>query len=410
MQDVQTIRILAARLPEAMAAIEKLANKARRYGCPDITVTVGERTTEKRWSKDWDGEERSYTVEVVELLVAGDAPRIGKHEFLARVELHDGGNLVDTRPGVEDLDARFRHTDGFCDHCQSRRDRKDVFVVRDTETGAQLQIGRNCLRDFLGMDNPASIAHRFAFFSALGGFEEEFCGRGKEEYRQSVEGVLSLSAVCIRLFGWCSKGQAQHDPNLLPTSYYVSLVLNPGFRPTKDDLALISRITNERTEADYEAARQTLNWVRNEMKADSDYCHNLKVILGSDNINDARRLGLAVSAVSAYHRATEQAIRRTKERQEAAKSEHLGAVGQRLRGLLLTLQSQRVVGGNDWGDLVLVKFADAAGNVVTWFTSKGTGLQPGEQCQLDGTVKAHSEYNGAAETQLTRCKLTPVNP
>lgn len=35
----------------------------------------------------------------------------------------------------------------------------------------------------------------------------------------------------------------------------------------------------------------------------------------------------------------------------------------------------------------------------------GFAIQPGERAVLDGTVKAHTEYNGAEETQLTRCKI-----
>lgn len=400
----KSISILASRLPEALEAIEKLAKKARRYGCPDIKVTVGEGHRVTHYGKDWDGNEFAVKLDHVYLTVEGDAPRIGNHEFLAHIELTSSGNIVDVKPGVDDLDPRFRHSDGYCDHCRSARNRKDVFAVRDLDTGAQLQIGRNCLRDYLGIDNPASIAYRFAFWRQFNEWEEGFHG-GRPEFCQSLQGVLSLTATCIRLFGWCSKGQAQYDESLKPTSQYVSEVLFPSPRDSADERALRQRILDEHNEIDDQTARDTIQWVREELNDGSEYGHNLKVLFGSDNIHDAKRLGICVSAVSSFLRAKERALRVTKERETAKTSQHVGQIGDRLRDVKLTLQFQRVVGSNDFGDCVLIKFVDDAGNLYSWFTSAGSGLNIGEQCLLTGTVKKHNIYEGIAETVLTRCKI-----
>lgn len=406
--EAQTVRVLAARLPEAREALDKLVKKARRYGCPDLAYTVGETVTESYTVEEWDGERRKVTVEYNPLTITGEPVRVGNHEFLARVELLDGGNLVDSRPGVEDLDPRFRHTNGYCVHCNSVRRRKDVFVVRNTDTGEQVQVGRDCLRDYMGVD-PVALTHRFSFWNAVRGFEEDERGHGgRAEWGTSLEGAMILSAVCVRLFGWCSKGQAQYDENLRPTSSYVWTVLNPPIRADREERALIDRIKAECSDADRDTARAVIAWVRDELAADSDYCHNLKVIFGGDTIRDTRRLGLAVSAIAAYHRAKEQELRRTKEREAAKVSEHLGKVGERIRDLPVTLQLQRIIGGNEWADSVLIKFVDDHGNILTWITSKGSGLEVGEKALLTGTVKAHGEYNGALETKMTRCVLKEV--
>jgi len=399
-----TVRILAARLPEARKELEKLARKARRYGCPDIIVTEGERVSVKETTEDWDGHRRTVTREYVELAITGDAPTVGNYAFMARVELHPGGNLVDTVPGVEGLDTRFRHTDGFCAHCQTTRARKDVFVVRNTDTGEQLQVGRNCLRDFLGVD-PLAVAHRFAFWAAVRDFAESEGGR--RDWGQSLTGVVALAAVCVRLYGWCSKGQAQYDEDVTPTAAYVWRVLEGTSR---EDRELARKVCDAMTDADYATADETIKWVREELSGDSDYTHNLKVIFNGNTITDARRLGLAVSAIAAYHRAQEKALRLSKDREAAAKSQHVGQIGERLRDLRVTLQFQRTIGSNEWGESVLIKFADASGDILTWITSKGSGLEVGEEVLLTGTVKAHGEYNGTLETKMTRCVLKEVTP
>lgn len=406
MNDTNTIRILAARLPEAQKALAKLVKKARKYGS-EISVSVGETVLEPQTSVDWDGKSRTIHIEMVDLVITGDAPRVGNHEFLAHVELHDGGNLVDVRPGVSDLDHRFRESDGYCEHCQTNRRRLDVYVVRDVTTGQQLQIGRNCLRDYMGIDDPASIASKFAFYRGVAGLEDEFRGGRGAGFQQSLEGLLALSAVCVRLFGWCSRGQASNNEDLTPTSYYVGLALSE-YKLTKGEAALRARVLAECSDADYETARAAMAWVRDEMGTKSDYEHNLKVLFKSDAVNDAKRVGIVVSAISAYHRAVEKTLRMTKEHVAAQKSGFVGEVGKRIRNVKVTLQMQRVIGSSEWGDKLLIKFVDEAGNIYSWFTGKGTGMEIGEQCLLSGSVKDHKEYNGVCETNLTRCSLGDV--
>ena len=405
--EITKVLVLADRLGDAKRELEKLAAKARRYGCPDIKVSVGGVVEQKQTVRDWDGEYRRVTVQLVELLIEGEAPRYGNHEFLARIELGEAGNIIDTRPGVEDLDHRFRASNGYCEHCETARRRKEVFVVRNLDTGAQLQIGRNCLRDYLGIDDPAKIAHRFSLLRDARSLEEGF-GFGRLPWCASLEGVLSLAAVAIRLFGWCSKTQAGHDHKLIPTVSYVYVGMLPLERVDQPTRETWHKLHDALGEGDRETAQATIRWVREEVAGRSDYEHNLKLLFAEDLVHDDRRLGLVVSAVASYHRAKEKDLRLTRERQQRAASQHVGRKGERLRGLLVTLTDQRTVNENQWGSIVLIKFRDEQGNILTWFTGRGSGLSTGEQCRLDGTVKDHSEYNGAMETQLTRCALSPV--
>jgi hypothetical protein len=403
MNETNAIRIPASRLEEAQKALAKIVKKAQKYGAV-ITVEVGPVVLVEETVVDWDGKKRVIHREMIDLLVTGDAPRVGNHEFLAHVELGSAGNIVDVRPGVADLDHRFRESDGYCEHCETSRVRKDVYVVRDLTTGQQLQIGRNCLRDYMGLDDPKTIAARFAFYRSMDALRDEYTGSGSIGFSQSLEGLVSLSAVCVRLFGWCSQGQASNDETLTPTSYYVLLALSGG-KVGPAEAKLRARIQDERSEADYETARAVIAWVRQEMKPNSDYEHNLRVLFAGDEITNGRRVGIVVSAIAAYHRSVAKNLRITKERETAKASQFVGEIGKRIRGIKVTLQMQRVIGSSDWGDKLLVKFVDESGNLYSWFTGRGTGLEIGEQCLLTATVKDHKEYNGAFETNLTRCSI-----
>jgi hypothetical protein len=82
-------------------------------------------------------------------------------------------------------------------------------------------------------------------------------------------------------------------------------------------------------------------------------------------------------------------------------SQHIGEVGDRLKGLELTVMFVRQF-DNDFGVTTLMKFKDDNGNVFGWFSSTKT-LEVGKRYRLNGSVKGHGEYNGIKETMLTRC-------
>jgi hypothetical protein len=103
-------------------------------------------------------------------------------------------------------------------------------------------------------------------------------------------------------------------------------------------------------------------------------------------------------------------IRFTEERDDAAAaaaaapvSAHVGAVGDRLRGVSATVSFTRGFPGQ-FGTSYLVVMADGDGNVFKTF---GSGefcyaVDAGDAVVFTGTVKAHESYDGVAQTVLSR--------
>ena len=85
----------------------------------------------------------------------------------------------------------------------------------------------------------------------------------------------------------------------------------------------------------------------------------------------------------------------------ASKSEYVGEVGERLRNMDATFVSAKFFEGN-WGGSFVYTFK-VGENVFTWFTQKVLDYEPEDKINLTGTVKAHTEYNGILQTQLSRC-------
>lgn len=92
-----------------------------------------------------------------------------------------------------------------------------------------------------------------------------------------------------------------------------------------------------------------------------------------------------------------------------AASVHVGAVKDRLRGLLVTVEHMQNIESH-FGTCTLYKLRDASGNLFSWFASSRNveTVRPGDTVSLTGTIKAHVEYKGTKETQLTRCSLVKL--
>ena len=405
----QEVTILAERLPEARQLLDKLIRKAQRYGSGEIAYTVGEVFHTEEVRTRWDGKrEKVPGPDRVTLIVSGAFPVVGPFEFLAKVDHGQGGNILDIVPG-QTVDRRFRSTASICEHCQTSRQRNETFIVRNRETGEELQVGRSCLADYLGRATPAGLTANFAFIRELREMSEDPSYTGWGAAYPVLE-VLTLTHAAIRLWGWMSRGQAQtlHDgQDYMATASHVANVLSPPYKRDKHNEDIWERIDALKAAVgpeDEEEARRVLEWVEAGGAGDGDYGYNLRTAIGRGLI-EPRRIDIVASAVSAKARADERELKLTLERQKAKASQWAGTEGERLRDLDLELVAQQYIRSGPFGDTILIKFRDTEGNLFSWFTSSGTGRHSGDRLKLDGTVKAHTEFKGAKETQLTRCKI-----
>lgn len=393
--DDNTITILVARQEEALEALGKLAKKAQRYGTPRITWTLGEVREEDRQ----DSEGRKVRVQVRDLTLGElEAPKVGDFTFIAKLERTPNGTIIDSIPG-ETLPERFRQSTGECEHCRTDRARAHLFVVRSPE-GELVQVGRTCLRDYMGTDTPASVAARFRWIKEAREWGEEFGGRHVVE--DSAEELLAVTSAAIRLWGWVPKSAPEEAGQ--PTAFAIGpwFWCAPGDR---EGQARRAELKAALCDDDWATARAAAEWVASGEAGDSEYIHNLRMVL-APGIVPGKRRGIACSAVAAYHRHLGKLAERQREAEAAASSpsRHLGAVGERLRGLRLRCDSARGI-ESQWGTTILYKFHDQDGNVLTWFSSGGAELDPGAEYLVDATVKGHGEFRGVAETTLTRAKV-----
>ena len=149
--------ILEGNMERLMKKITRIQNKCRKFGCDFHFAEVGE---EFRKVKDDCGEIRLARFVMVE---AEGTAIVNGWKSIASVEHTDKGNIIRSACDVE-VPARYYDSNPVCEHCNSRRYRKDTFIVMNEETGEFKQVGKSCLCDFTHGMSAEGVASYTALF------------------------------------------------------------------------------------------------------------------------------------------------------------------------------------------------------------------------------------------------------
>jgi hypothetical protein len=379
--ELATFSIPVFRKTDITTRLEKLARKAAKNGNPDITYAFGATST-----REVDTEFGPRLIDFVEIIVSGEAPRISGWDFLARIELLGEENLIHRVPGIsKEIEDRFRVHDGFCDHCNSARRRNDVFVLDNDEK--QIAVGRQCLREFLGIDDPKMIVARAQFFEELKKMsDEDSIGSIASWNFVDLHEVLVLAAANIRLNGYISK--AKQEQTGLPTTGQAVVWGLSG---------IPAYIVKEVTKEDRNWAEKTVNFFRRDTSFGNEYMDNIRVLVKQDIIKKDH-IALISSAVITAQRELAPKV-------EVKESDFVGEVKGRLKDISLLLEKIIFLGAGSFGPTYLHLLKDTDGNAFSWITGNKVQEAEGTILTVDATVKEHKVYKGTKQTVLTRAKI-----
>lgn len=96
-------------------------------------------------------------------------------------------------------------------------------------------------------------------------------------------------------------------------------------------------------------------------------------------------------------------LREKWEADHAPKTEWYGSIKDKV-DLSVTLKTIRGFDGV-YGWTSILTFEDHQGHQFIWKTGSYVEVQEGAEVTLKGTIKAHTEYKGIKQTELTRCKV-----
>ena len=132
-------------LAEVKARLEKLNKRAVKLGCDPLELVV-----HKEYFQKIGGNSGyiSPKIKMYEISIEGAAPKLEGWTFVGTLDHYSlpGNVIVNTVPG-ETIPECFHNSAAICDHCNTIRNRKETFIVKNEDK--IWQVGRQCLKDFL---------------------------------------------------------------------------------------------------------------------------------------------------------------------------------------------------------------------------------------------------------------------
>ena len=384
---------LVKQLDEKVASIEK---KVKKQG-GTIIYTKSEPYMVS------DKESNQYGQEVVDIEVEASY-QISGWEFIASLEYIDGTNLVKGAGKVENIPEKYVHSN-ICEHCNTNRARKNTILLRNTETGDYKQVGRSCVKDYVGIDAEHYLSY-LSWFASLEDYLEtlEHQIGGGYSIAYNIKDVLEQTITEVQHFGYISKSTVAENGGEKTSSviYYILTGLTPEYNSAR------SYERYEITEEQEALAEQVVKFIL-AINEPTDYERNLQVLINAGYAT-RKNLGLAVSIYGYYLRQTKVA----KERQEISDSEWVGEIGQRIT---ITAKPELITSyETEYGYTYVYRFVEN-GNVFIWKKSGSFGewitdpkggthyVSYDDVITFKATVKEHSEYGGVKQTIINRGKI-----
>ncbi len=411
-------QIPASNMPGLMVRLDKLSRKSMKLLGKPVALNTIEEVRKPRMRKDnprkpaLDIDGNQLFDVFFNVTIQAETPKIAGWTFVATIDHSmEAGNIVRVNPnsGFEP-DAKWRTVERRCDHCGKIRARRDTFLLRSDTTGEIKQIGRQCIRDFIGYDVAQVVAMAEIVGSAMPSDSDadmDWAGGIRDRRYIFVHTYMAHVAAMIRTNGWTSGKQSQIEATQSTASQAHTNMFTRRSR-TFEPVEL--------TDKDFETGDGALAWGK-ELAGKNDYEYNLSVVAKADMV-EYRSIGILASMIPAYLRAKEEEFKQAERRKSLGvlNSKHVGTVGERLRNVDAILYALIQI-PSDFGTRYLFKFLTTDGNVLIWFATEDAAVKyelgsmdaiARTPVRITGTVKKHDAYQGVNQTNLSRCAIEVV--
>lgn len=437
--ELQVFHIPAENMPGLFTKIEKLSKKSVKLIGKPIALDVLREVRKPHMVQSQPGnpgprDAQGYVQKLdddgnlcwdvwYDVTIDAETPKINGWTFVATID-HSAvsGNIIRSAPNANcDIPEMYRSVKPICDHCGKIRSRRDTFLLRCDATGEFKQIGRQCIRDFIGYDVTQAVALAELSGSSLPSSSDRDYDGGMMMDRRYifVRTYLAHVAAMIRKIGWISRKDAQIR-EIAPTSSDAHYNMFPPPQGRKDILIPL-------IDKDFETADAALEYgLTLASNPRGEYEYNLSVIC-QESMIEGRSMGLLASLIPAFFRHSEREFAKLQKRAalKLGESGFVGTVGDKIgTGKAHTIAPFEAVlyGFNSFdgrfGPTYLYRFRGDDGNVFVWYASEGPaetlglgGLDASRRVRVQiagGTIKKHTEYQDVKQTVLTRAKVVVI--
>jgi hypothetical protein len=325
---------------------------------------------------------------MVKVHVEGEAPKLNGWSFVGKREPMEGTTsiIAKSMPGHELPKKYSDDHDITCEHCKRQRNRSESFVVKKGKK--HIEVGRSCLKDFLGHAEPGKyadfaemISNINAWMNELG--NDDFGGGGRMVSTYSTEEIIAAAIRSIKDKGFVSNANAG---NRQSTSSAISNHINPPPKPQSVSGAEWHKMHHiPVTDEDKKDATEVIEYLKTHPKAGKEeFYTNLSKLANAQAI-PLRMTGYIAAGANGYLR--EKGEIKSKESILATmkKDEGLGKEGEKIKVKGVVLAAFRYQ--NDWGTKNILTIKTDSGHLVKMFTMSGDeGVKKGAKVELTGKI------------------------
>ncbi len=331
-------------------------------------------------------------------ITIGDLPAVGGYEFAARIEHTKDGNVVVRGPAeTQDLDESWRTAEPLCSHCSKKRLRKETFLLRQYGV-ALLQIGRNCLADFLMTDPSRMVALAELVKAIREESDDEHWGSYGGYWEVAPVAFVACAVASTERYGF-KKSSEENS-----TRQHAEWLSGPPPGETYEQWK-----KEQPTEDQIECAHQIVAWAATPGESASEYRWNLSLAVKQPGIG--KHAGLLASAPSSYFR---ELGRELGKKAPAPRPDGYAVAekGDVFKGEV-TLIRHYLQADDKWStSKAICTFRTDDGHEIVWYAS-GIAPKPdmiGMRFQVKGRCKRLSEARGnyCRQTVLARVTWKPV--
>ena len=381
--------------------LNRIAKKCVKHGNNFVFEVKGEEIREKF------NEELKKTEYFKFILVEVDGTaKIDNWECVAVLEIHDVGNIIRRINTDIEIPVRFKNTKNICEHCNSKRQRNNLYVIHNTETDEWKQVGGNCLKLYTG---GLSLEYVTAFMDGITELEENdgvISGGGKPYY--SVEEVIAYAVEVIDKVGYFNAQSAFPTKSLVSYLMHNRLskaveYINQEFNAMRVDVRVCDNDFHK--DSTKEVVDKVIEYYKS-LEDESEFAHNIKVMLNEEYVL-AKNFGFLCYLPEGYSRYIKKEEENKAKEIRKVESKYFGEIGKRYKDKAIQDVTLITSWYNyQWGATYIYKITLEDNIILTWKTSNSLYLEENEQFdKISFTVKEHKEYKGEKQTEVTRCKL-----
>lgn len=370
--------------------------KAKRLGLPDVSYRYLSQGTEEKTRHITlinEGEVFTrtelpvpvdvyhYEFNVTEIKVEG--------YYLAGSVIHGYKiNFVNdfTKDGSVDREFYEMADTGYCCHCHTRRNRKNLFIVRNDEKNEEIMVGSSCLKELVQGNSIEGIQFFNDVFVTIRELSEKNYedGRPSGEFFFDPKVAVELALREYKAGNW--------EDNVLE---WGNVVVDGTHR-------IIGSLIRRRSLDTFsiEISKETDELVEKILKIEdtSDFAKEIKYCLNREFVPSYK-----ASVVAYAPKFLDNYLAKIEREKTAKESEFVGKIGER-KTFKLKVFSHYSFDSN-FGTCNINTFTDEDNNFVVWMTNSWAFYDKGDEVEIVGTIKKHETYRDTKQTHLTRCRV-----